>query len=39
MTSALKYMRRMTDRMFEAQMQRAAVKICERQKYFHRRPV
>jgi hypothetical protein len=38
MTAALKYMRRVTDRMFESQMQRAAVKISERQRYF-RRPV
>lgn len=39
MTAALKYMRRMSDRMFENQMQCVAVKICERQKYFRRRPV
>jgi hypothetical protein len=38
MTAALKYMRRVTDRMFESQMRRAAVKICERQRYF-RRPI
>jgi hypothetical protein len=36
MTSALRYLTQLTDRIFEKQMQRAAVKITARQKFFHR---
>ena len=36
MTAALKFLSRMTDSIFEVQMQRAAQKICERQHIFHR---
>ncbi len=37
MTSALNYLSRMTDQIFEAQMQRASEKIAERQRIFNRR--
>jgi hypothetical protein len=37
MTTALKYLSRMTDRIFETQMRRAAVKITARQHVFSRR--
>jgi hypothetical protein len=36
MTAAMKFLSRFTDRIFEKQMQRAAVKITERQKFFYR---
>jgi hypothetical protein len=36
MTAALKFLSQMTDTIFEARMQRAAQKICERQHIFHR---
>jgi hypothetical protein len=36
MTATLKYLSRLTDEFFEAQMQRVARKICERQHYFGR---
>jgi hypothetical protein len=34
MTATLKFLSRLTNDVFEAQMQRAARKICERQHYF-----
>jgi len=37
MTTALNYLSRMTNQIFEAQMQRAAQKISERQHIFDRR--
>jgi hypothetical protein len=37
MTAALKFLSRMTDEIFETQMQRAAQKICARQHIFGRR--
>jgi hypothetical protein len=37
MTAALKYLSRMTDEIFETQMQRAARKISARQHIFDRR--
>jgi hypothetical protein len=37
MTTALKYLSRMTDQVFETQMRRAARKITARQQIFHRR--
>lgn len=37
MHAALEYLSRMTDALFAAQMQRAARKISERERYFHRR--
>lgn len=36
MTATLKYLSRLTNEVFEAQMQRVARKICERQYYFGR---
>jgi hypothetical protein len=36
MTAALKFLSQMTDTIFEAQMQRAARKICARRHIFHR---
>jgi hypothetical protein len=39
MTAALKYLTKKTNEIFEARMQRAARKICERLKFFPRRPV
>jgi hypothetical protein len=36
MTATLKFLSRITDELFESQMQRAARKICERQYYFGR---
>jgi hypothetical protein len=38
MFAALKFFRRVTNEIFESQMQRAARKISERQHYFSRRP-
>jgi hypothetical protein len=35
--AALKYLTQMTDRIFEAQMQRFACKITARERVFHRR--
>ncbi len=37
MTSALKYLSRMADAIFESHMQRAAVRITARQQVFRRR--
>ena len=37
MTAALEYLSRLTDEIFEANMQRAAQRICARQQRFHRR--
>ncbi len=37
MTSALKYLSRMADAIFESQMQRAAMRITTRQQVFRRR--
>jgi hypothetical protein len=37
MTTALKFLSRMTDQVFETQMRRAALKITARQQMFHRR--
>jgi hypothetical protein len=37
MTATLKFLSRITNEVFESQMQRAARKICERQHYFGRR--
>jgi hypothetical protein len=37
MTAALNYLSRLTDTIFESQMQRAAQRICVRQQVFHRR--
>jgi hypothetical protein len=34
MTTTLKFLSRITNEVFESQMQRAARKICERQHYF-----
>jgi metal-dependent amidase/aminoacylase/carboxypeptidase family protein len=34
MTATLKFLSRITNEVFESQMQRAAQKICERQHYF-----
>jgi hypothetical protein len=34
MTATLKFLSRITNEVFESQMQRAARKICERQHYF-----
>jgi hypothetical protein len=39
MTATLKFLSRMTDQIFETQMQRAAQKISARQHVFGRRPV
>lgn len=36
MTATLKFLSRLTNEVFESQMQRAAQKICERQHYFSR---
>jgi hypothetical protein len=36
MTAALKYLSQMTDAIFASQMERAAVRICERQHIFRR---
>jgi hypothetical protein len=36
MTATLKFLRRISNEVFELQMQRAARKICERQHYFCR---
>ena len=36
MTAALKYLSQMTDAIFASQMERAAVRICERQHVFRR---
>lgn len=36
MTATLNYLSRLTNEVFEAQMQRVARKICERQHYFGR---
>jgi hypothetical protein len=36
MTAALEYLHHVTDAIFEAQMQRAAVRIAARQNAFHR---
>ena len=36
MTATLNYLSRLTNAVFEAQMQRVARKICERQHYFGR---
>ena len=36
MTTALKFLSQFTDRIFEKQMQRTAVKITARQKFFYR---
>jgi len=36
MTIALKFLSQMTDRVFETQMRRAAVKISKRQQFFRR---
>ena len=35
--AALNYLSRMTDAIFATQMERAAQKIAERERYFHRR--
>lgn len=37
MTTALKYLSRMTDDIFESRMRRAAQRITTRQQMFHRR--
>jgi hypothetical protein len=37
MTAALSYLSRMTNDIFESQMQRAAQKIASREQIFHRR--
>ncbi len=37
MTAALNYLNRLTDAIFETQMQLAAQRICARQEVFHRR--
>ena len=37
--AALNYLSRMTDAIFATQMERAAQKIAERERYFHRRDV
>ena len=39
MTAALNYLNRMTNEIFESQMQRAAQKIADREQIFHRRAV
>jgi hypothetical protein len=39
MTATLKFLSRITNQVFESQMQRAAQRICERQQYFVRRAV
>jgi hypothetical protein len=39
MTTALKFLSQLTDRIFEKQMQRAAVKITAREKLFYRHMV
>jgi hypothetical protein len=36
MTAALNYLSRLTDAIFESQMQQAAIRICARQQAFHR---
>jgi len=36
MVAALNYLSRMTDAIFATQMERAAQKIAERERYFHR---
>lgn len=36
MTATLKFLSRITNEVFESQMQRVAQKICERQHYFGR---
>ena len=36
MTATLKFLSRITNEVFESQMQRAAQRICERQQYFVR---
>jgi hypothetical protein len=36
MTAALKYLSQVTDAIFASQMERAAVRICERQHVFRR---
>lgn len=37
MTATLKFLSRITNEVFESQMQRAAQRICKRQHYFARR--
>jgi hypothetical protein len=37
MIATLKFLSRITNEVFESQMQRAAHRICERQQYFARR--
>jgi hypothetical protein len=37
MIATLKFLNRITNEVFESQMQRAAQRICERQQYFIRR--
>jgi hypothetical protein len=37
MTATLKFLSRITNQVFESQMQRAAQRICERQQYLVRR--
>jgi hypothetical protein len=37
MIATLKFLNRITNEVFESQMQRAAQRICERQQYFLRR--
>jgi hypothetical protein len=39
MIATLKFLSRITNEVFESQMQRAAQRICERQQYFVRRVV
>jgi hypothetical protein len=39
MTATLNYLSRMTNEIFETQMQRAARKIADREQIFHRRAV
>jgi hypothetical protein len=36
MTATLNFLSRITNQVFESQMQRAAKRICERQQYFSR---
>jgi hypothetical protein len=38
MSTALHYLRNLTNRIFESRMQRAARQICQRQKLFRRHP-
>lgn len=39
MTATLKFLSRITNEVFESQMQRVAQRICKRQHYFARRAV